>query len=386
LQMLGSGERRVLVQAGHSGFYAPTGHLVYYQSGQGTLMAVPFSLADLEVLAGTPVVVAEGVLEGGEGAQYTLSGNGSLAYVPGYPRQMYDRLFLWVNRNGKAEPLKVDARAYEPGVRLSPDGQKVAFGTHGAKDEVWFHDITRGISSKLASENGSDQIPIWTPDGKRLTYRATRAGTRNIFWRMSDGSGTEERLTTGGGNQSPASWSPDGQVLAFEDISSATGEDIWTLRLSDHKQQPIIQTPFNEGQPRFSPDGRWLAYNSDQSGRYEIYVQPYPGPGGKVQISTDGGTDPLWNRNGRELFYRDGSKVLAVTIVTQPSFSAGKPKLLFDGVYTPGNAAAFPSYDVSPDGQRFLMIKPVEGQQAATQINIVQNWFEELKRRVPSGK
>ena len=248
------------------------------------------------------------------------------------------------------------------------------------------YDMTRTIATKLTSEDGSNQIPIWTPDGKRLAYRATRSGTRNIFWRMADGTGTEERLTTGDGNESPSSWSPDGQVLAFTDLSPVRGNHLMILRLRDHKQQPFIQTSFNEGMPQFSPDGRWLAYNSNESGRDEVYVQPFPGPGGKIQISIGGGNNPRWNRNGRELFYRNGTKVFVVSVVMHPSFSASKPTLLFDGPYVTGSGGAFFTYDVSPDGQHFLMIKASEQPQPATQINVFLNWFEELKQKVPTGR
>jgi len=165
-----------------------------------------------------------------------------------------------------------------------------------------------------------------------------------------------------------------------------TGYDIWVLRLSDHKAQPFLRTPFNESVPRFSPDGHWLTYVSNESGRYEIYVQPYPGPGGKWQISTEGGTEPTWNPNGRELFYRNGNKMMAVDIVMQPSFAAGKPRVLFEGRYELSPATT-PNYDVSLDGQRFLMLKPNEQEASPpARINVVLNWFEELKRRVPPEK
>jgi Tol biopolymer transport system component len=219
--------------------------------------------------------------------------------------------------------------------------------------------------------------------GSPLTQ--TRRGAANIFWQLADGSGGLERLTTSEYLQAPMSWSPDGQLLAFHEVNPTTQRDIWVLRMSDRKAQPFLRTRFDESGPRFSPDGRWLAYMSDESGRYEIYVQPYPGPGGKWQISTGGGTEPVWNRNGRELFYRIGDKMMAVEITTQPGFAAGTPRVLFEGRYEP---APFPvaNYDVSPDGQRFLMLKPVEQTGAApTQINVVLNWFEELKRRVPTG-
>jgi Tol biopolymer transport system component len=183
-------------------------------------------------------------------------------------------------------------------------------------------------------------------------------------------------------------------LLAFFEVNPTTQRDIWVLRMGDpsagsgqvRKAQPFLRTRFDEAVPRFSPDGRWMAYISDESGRYEIYVQPYPGPGGKWQISTEGGTEPAWNPNGRELFYRSGNKVMAVDIATQPGFVAGTPRMLFEGRY---RSAPFPiaNYDVSPDGQRFLMVKPSEQEQAVpTQINVVLNWFEELKQKVPTGK
>jgi Tol biopolymer transport system component len=209
-------------------------------------------------------------------------------------------------------------------------------------------------------------------------------------------------LTTSEYIQVPQSWSPDGQLLAYIEINPSTQRDIWVLRMGDpslgsgqapspgsgqvRKAQPFLRTPFNESLPRFSPDGRWLAYMSDESGRNEIYVQPYPGPGGKWQISTEGGTEPVWNPNGRELFYRSGGKMMAVDIATQPGFATGKPRMLFEGGYEPAPVPNF-NYDVSHDGQRFLMIKSTEATEAApTQINVVLNWFEELKQKVPTGK
>jgi Tol biopolymer transport system component len=203
---------------------------------------------------------------------------------------------------------------------------------------------------------------------------------------MADGSGGLERLTKGEYARVPMSWSPDGQLLAFMENNPTTGYDIWMLRLADLKAQPFLRTPFNESVPRFSPDGRWLAYISNESGRFEVYMQPYPGPGGKWLISTEGGTEPAWNSNGRELFYRSGDKMMAVDIATQPSFMAGKPRVLFEGRYV-ATPATSPNYDVSRDGQRFLMLKPSEQEASTpTQINVVLNWFEELKRRVPPAK
>jgi Tol biopolymer transport system component len=225
----------------------------------------------------------------------------------------------------------------------------------------------------------------WSPDGKRIAFASKKEGPQNLFWQNADGNGGPERLNTSEYAQAPSSLSPDGQLLAFIERNPATGYDIWVLRLSDRKAEPFLRTQFNESAPRFSPDGRWLAYASDESGRPEIYVQPYPGPGGKWKISTEGGMEPVWNRNGKELFYRSGGKMMAVDVATSTSFSADKPRMLFDGPYLP-TPATLPNYDVSPDGQRFLMIEPAEkAQMAPTQINVVLNWFEELKQKVPVG-
>ena len=174
------------------------------------------------------------------------------------------------------------------------------------------------------------------------------------------------------------------------DRSCALTEDravrnIWILPLKDRKPHLFVDSPTYDTAPRFSPDGRWIAYSSNESGRYEIYVRPYPGPGGKWQISTEGGSEPVWNPKGHELFYRQGQKMIAVDYSAQPTFSAGKPKMLFEGPYVP-TPRSFPDYDVSPDGQRFLMVKAPEQAQAPTPINVVLNWYDELKQKTASGK
>jgi Tol biopolymer transport system component len=383
VQSVGTGEQRNLIAGGTHPRYAASGHLIYAQ--EGSLMAVPFDPQRLAATGGA-VPVVEGVLQSSVtgGAQYSFSATGTLVYIPGSVQRNQSKL-AWVNRNGAEQPVAAPARAYQfP--RLSPDGRRVTVGITEQESQVWLDDLSRETLTRFTFEASGSNTAVWTPDGKRIAFQSIREAPPSIYWQRADGSGGLERLTTSQYNRFPVSFSPDGQLLAFVEISPTTGYDIWVLRLSDRKAEPFLRTPFNESVPRFSPDGRWLAYISNESGRFEVYVQPYPGPGGKWQISTEGGTEPAWNRNGGELFYRSGDRMMAVDIATQPSFAVGKPRVLFEGRYEPTPATS-PNYDVSPDGQRFLMLKPAEALEGApTQINVVLNWFEELKRRVPPGK
>jgi len=380
VQSIKSGERRDLVQGATFPRYSPSGHLIYARGG--TLMAAPFDLKRLEI-TGAAIPVLDNVLESvTQAAQYSLSNTGILVYVSGGVLGA-QRSLVWVDRNGAEQPLAAPANTYES-PRLSPDGQRIAVANEG---QIWLYDLSRETLTRFTFEGNINSRPVWTPDGKRIAFYSNKEGALNIFWQLADGSGGLERLTTSEYTSVPGSWSPDGQTLAFHDANAKTGNDIWMLRLSDRKAQPYLRTPFNEGNPRFSPDGLWIAYVSDESGRTEVYVQPYPGPGGKWQVSKDGGTEPVWNRNGRELFYRSGNKMMAVEITTQPNFALGNPRMLFEGPYAL-SAVPVSNYDVSPDGKRFLMLKPADegqGQAASTQINVVLNWSEELKRRVPAG-
>ena len=379
---LETSERRILVEGGTYPRYVPSGHLVYAQGGG--LLAVPFGLKRLEV-TGPPVSILEGVSMNPTfgGAEFSLSDDGSLAYVPGGSR-VREGTLLWVDRKGAVLPLPAPPRGYlSP--RLSPDGQWLAVAIEGPHLGAWLYDLARGTLTRLT---GSTVVPrsIWTPDGKHVTFLATLSDALNLYWMPADGSGAAERLTTSGNFQVPGSWSPDGHVLAFSEVDPTTGWHIWMLRLEgDRKPRPFLQTASNEYGPMFSPDGRWLAYQSDESGRQEIYVRSFPGPGGKWQISTEGGAEPVWAPNGRELFYRNGDKMMTAAVEIKPVFAASTPKLLFEGHYEAGNFFER-DYDVSPDGQRFLMIKASEQEQAATQLNLVLNWSDELRRLVPAAK
>jgi eukaryotic-like serine/threonine-protein kinase len=344
-------------------------------------MAARFDIARLAV-TGEGVPVVEGVLQPSllnGAAQYSFSNTGSLIYLPA-SGQGFQRRLVWVNRNGAEEALTTPLRAYR-NPRLSPDGQRIAVEIEERTSQVWLYDIARGTLSRLTLEGSTSGNPVWTPDGARITFGSTNREGAGLFWQRTDGSGGPERLCCDVGDAAPlSSWSPDGQLIAGGGAGGAG--DLSVLRRGDGKPQVLLQTPFGEGAAMFSPDGRWLAYSSNESGSSEIYLQSYPGPGGKWQISAEGGTEPMWNRNGRELFYRTGNRMMAVDIAAQPSFSASKPRLLFEGQYEP-TLISNANYDVSPDGQRFLMLKASQTEQAApTQINVVLNWFEELKRRV----
>jgi Tol biopolymer transport system component len=385
VQSVGTGDRRNLIPVGAHPRYASSGHLIYAQGG--TLMAVPFDPQRLTV-AGAPVPVVEGVMQSPplSASQYSLSATGSLIYVPGGVQQPA-RSLVWVDRKGLEQPLQAKAHTYRY-PKLSPDGQSVAVTIEELEEaNVWVYDLARDAPTKLTLQGSPNLMSVWRPpDGKRLAFTSAREGPFNVFWQLVDGSGGLEQLTRREYTQAPSSWSADGQLLAFVESNPTTGLDIWVLRISDRTAEAFLRTPADESTPQFSPDGRWLAYVSNESSnRYETYVQPYPGHGRKWQISTDGGMEPVWNRSGRELFYRSGDKMMAVDITTQPSFVASKPHMLFEGPYLPAEGT-FSNYDVSPDGQRFLMVKPIEQAKAApTQINVVLNWFEELRRKVPVG-
>ena len=378
LLSLETGEQKVLLENARQARYLSTGHLVYEQSRTGNLMVVPFDLAALEE-TGDSVPVVQGVRQTSY-VDYAVSDEGTLVYVPAGGG--LNNALVWVDREGAVEPLDVPPHQYES-PRLSPDGQRVALRTGRPDGQIWVYEVTRGTLTRLTFE-GRNVAPTWMPDGTRVTF-GSGAGSAigGLFWKPADGSGVAEQLLASG---RPGSWSPDGRVLAFTDFSTgdSADADIWLLPIEGERTaQPFLNTPFNEGGPAFSPDGRWLAYVSDESGRYEVYVRPYPGPGSKFPISIEGGVAPVWARDGRELFYRNGDKMMSVTVEAGSEFRAGKPEVVFEERFEAGVSWYRPNYDISPDGQRFVMIKAGE-EAPLTQINVVLNWFEELKRLAPT--
>jgi serine/threonine-protein kinase len=405
-QSLETGSQKVLMKNGADARYVPTGHLVFVR--EGTLLAAPFDLKRLEITGGAVVVVEDvrqainvphSLFDTGAG-QFSFSASGTLVYAPGGIFPDFQASFVWIDRKGNVEPVLGPTGSFVVN-RLSPDGRRVAVHTSGYKnDNIWIFDIARGTLTRLTlEEETAEHWPTWTPDGARITYASNRGGRFRIYEVPADGSGPEqclisairderapeERLSASGFT-APGSWSPDGQVLAFYYIG-----EIWTLP-RDREPSPFLQLPFFVQYPEFSPDGRWLVYVSNFSGRREVYVTSYPGPGPKIQISVEGGMSPAWSRDGREIFFwglDDGeglAPMMVVDVTTDPVFSVGKPRELFK-VESTGYVGAMPfrSYDVTSDGRKFLMLKQSSRvEEPVTELSVVLNWFEELKRLAPS--
>ena len=375
---LKTGKWQTIIPRGAHAFYVAGGYLVYAQSG--ALLAAPFDLAQLKV-TGAAVPVLDGVMTNPntDTAEFSVSRDGTLAYIPGSSSEVSRKLVL-VSQDGSSQVLTQNSGAFED-LDLSPDGRRVALTVEGPTWNIWIYDIPRATLTRFTFEN-DNRDPFWTADGKRVIYTSFRNGKYGLYWKPADGSAPEEQLLSSSNWICSTSFSPDGKELAYFEQSQDNGYDIWILPLQgEHKPRAFLRTHFNEWFPAFSPDGHWLAYESDESGRPEIYVQPYPGPGGKWQISNEGGSRPVWAHNGRDLFYRHGDKLMRVAIETQPAFQAGTPQQLFQGDYfTSGHY-----FDVMPDGKHFVFVKGTERAATATQINVVLNWFDELKQRMSTG-
>jgi serine/threonine-protein kinase len=330
LLRLDTGEWRVLFEDAADARYIPTGHLVFLR--QGTLMAVRFDPAKLEAI-GQPVELLENVMQAlrltavnhtGAG-QLGISDTGSLIYAPGGVPPLPSNSLVWVDQRGIEQPAA--ALQFPFGApRLSPDGQRVAYT---AESQVYVYDLGRGTNSRL-TDDGRAVRTIWTPDGKRLLFSWGRSTANNLFWQPYDGSSPMERLTTSEYGQQPGSWSLDGKTLAFEDVHPDTGDDIALLDVRSGRVTRFLNSKYAEWYPEFSPDGRWMAYTSDESNRHEVYIRPFPGPGMKQQVSGEGGSEPLWARNGKQLFYRRQDQVWVVDVRIDGGLTTGKPRFLFE--------------------------------------------------------
>jgi eukaryotic-like serine/threonine-protein kinase len=377
---LANGARHTIVQGGGRPQYLPTGHLVYL-AGQ-SLYAAAFDAQRLE-LRGDAVPVLKGV----NVSEFAVSDEGTLVYQTSGAGSCC--LLVWVDRNGREQALDAPARLYiYP--RLSPDGARVALDVGGPPDrDIWIWDLTRKTFERFTLDPAGNPVPAWSRDGRRLAFGSDRFGVTNIFWQAADGSGEVEQLLKSDRIQMPLTFAPDGRLLFSADVAGH-GRDVHALSLDgSHRVEPILYSEANDLTAEVSPDGRWIVYDSDESGQYEVYVRPYPKAysGGRWQISSNGGRQPMWSHDGREIFYRDfDGGMHAASVNLDPTFKPGPVASLFPNAdYIGGGASASArSYDVSHDGRRFLMIK-VKPDPVATapSIVVVLNWFEELKRAVP---
>jgi serine/threonine-protein kinase len=326
-------------------------------------------------------------------ADFALSRDGTLIYVPGTLATRVARSLVWVDRTGREQPISAPSRAFDM-PRVSPDGTRVALQVSEPDADIWIWDLVRQTLTPLARAPGVDNLPVWMPDSRRVIFNSTRSGSRNLYSMAADGTGVAERLTTTDNNQFPFSVSPDGTRLFLGEVASQTQADVRILALDgappagSRRTEVLVQTPSREFGDQISPDGRWLAYQSDESGQFEIYVRPFPNVNAeRVQISPTGGTRVRWARTGRELFYLDNDEILTAVPVNLEGahFSAGTPAKVFATKYYSGfNLGA---YDVSPDGRKFLMIKEdraAPDSPTQDRLVVVLNWLEELKRRVQS--
>jgi hypothetical protein len=370
--------------------YVPTGHLVFMR--RGTLMAVRFDAGVMRII-GQPFPVVGDVMQAfatwgpnnTAASQFDVSGSGSLVYASGGILPDLRNSLVWVDESGterSAAPLVFPLQA----PRLSPpDGRRIVYVTIGREWNVFVYDLIKGTNSQV-THGGWTGRAIWTPDAKGIIFAWQESSFVNLFLQSYEGTSPAQRLTTGEFNQELGSLTPDGRTLAFIEERPRTQLDIMVLDMETGIVRPFLDSPFVENYPEISPDGRWIAYASDETGRPEVYVRPFPGPGAKHQVSNQGGGQPLWNKDMGRLFYRWNDQVWAADVRIADGFSTGKPRLLFDRPgYAPGSPSR--SWDLSPDGRGFLMVKLERREPApVTEMVIVENWFQELERMAPVQK
>jgi serine/threonine protein kinase len=382
-------KHKILIKGGAFARYLPAGYIVYGRAN--ALVAVPFSLNALEV-TGSPVTMLENVMTTASNAkvQFSLSLDGDLVYLEGRSDDIRDAAqpLVWLDRQGTERPL-TEARQRFSKPRLTADGRTVFVEVADPEAAIWAYDVKRGTLTRV-THGGVSYGPVPSPDGTRVAYRATRDSVAGALFARVDGSG-EQRLTSTQQIDIPTSWSPDGKLLALTSFGESGNYDVRLISVEgDHTPQMFVQGPFNAGAARFSPNGHWVAYVSDESGNNEVYVRPYP-EGTRVQISASGGTQPVWSSDGRELFFRNGDELLAVSITPGPTFSAGKPQVLFSrSMQVDSSGGAYrgflADYDVANDGRRFVFPKYNPKSSNAPRARIILGWSAELKRLAGTGK
>jgi Tol biopolymer transport system component/DNA-binding winged helix-turn-helix (wHTH) protein len=386
VQSLKTGQRKTLVRGGYYGRYMPSGHLVYMRGR--TLYAAPMDVKRLAITGSAVPVVEDISISSVWGtAEMDFSRSGTLVYAQ---REPVSKALMWLDGTGKTQLLRSAGEEYNPTVRLSPDGKRLALAVVGSDSvDVWVYEWERNTMTRLTFGSHA-WWPIWSPDGKHIAFMSSQHGeAANLYYTRADGAGEAVRLTESRNRQIPYSFSPDGKRLAFFEFNPQTQTDIWTLPLEDPgsdrpkagKPEPFLVTPFDERAPMISPDGRWLAYESNESGRSEVYVQPFPRATGKWQVSVGGGDRPVWSRKAQELFYRNSDGIMVASYsVRGLAFVVNKPRLWTAkkdlGMY----------FDLAPDGKRFVIVKGGEPQKSSSeQVMLLENFFDELRRRAPTG-
>ena len=379
---LGTGQRKTIYDGASLATYLSTGHLIVAR--EGFLFAVPFDLDRLEV-TGAPVPVVENVLGmRASGVVFaSFSNNGMLAFVPGSLRTLRHAM-RWRNFDGTTEDIPAPLQNYSQ-PRLSPDGDRVALGVRGDLNyDVWTYDLERGTLTRLTFE-GDNTGPVWSPDGKSIAFSSIREGSSaSIYVKPADGSGEAQLVYAGdrrpkSGGTTPQSWSPDGRRLATQ-FANHNAANISVLSLEEDEEVVVVDTPAAEVMPDFSPDGNWIAYAANETGRSEVYVRPFPGPGGRWQISSDGGSEPYFSSDGRSIFFRDGGELLVVDIDTRDGFKVGRPRVVLEDLQSYG---PYRSYSLAPDGKRVLSIERIDDDDAAPEgVTVVVNWLDELRSKV----
>ena len=394
VQPLSGGAPKIVRRGGFYGRYVPSGHLLYVHAG--TLWAIPFDLDRLET-SGQPVPAIEGVTSNAAtgGAQVAVSASGTLMYLPGQGTSGVP--IHWMDRDGKTTPLR-STPANWTALQFAPDRRRLAVQINmvGSGADIWLYEWERDLFTRLISEPGNHASPVWTPDGRRIVFGSTPAnqGTLNLYWRRADGVGDVQRLTESPYGHLPVSWHPSGNVLAFTELNPRTNFDVLLLRMEGDeasgwkpgKPAVFLNGRSDERNPMFSPDGRWIAYQSNESGRPEVYVRSYPGPGGQWQISTGGGVFPTWSRTAPELFFGGPSQQImkAAYEVEGDAFRAEKPVLWSDARYKA--RGPFRPFDLHPDGKRFALAPAAPAPDEARQnhITVIFNALDELRRIAPS--
>jgi serine/threonine-protein kinase len=383
---LRTGRSTILLRGGSHAQYATSGHLVY--GAAGGLRAVAFDITHLTVPGTTTLVLPEVLTTSTGAVDAMLARDGTLVYVAGDAARVAARTLVWVDRQGHEAPIGTPPRDYyQP--RVSPDGTRIAVMVLGQNADIWVWDAAQTTLTPITTDPARDDGPLWMEDSRRVIFGSDRAGAYNLFSQAADGTGAADLLTKSPNPQFPTGVSPDGTRVVFTETFPKTGEDVMVLQLDGTRHAlPLVQTPFDERNGIVSSHRGWLAYEANDSGVFQIYVRPFPEVNSaRWQVSTNGGTQPLWAPGGEELFYvaPDGA-LMRVAVAKGPTWKAGTPTKMLEGRYVVSTAVAYRNYDVSADGQRFLMVKASGGAapDALPQIVVVEHFDEELKRRVPA--